>query len=60
MTVRRDDGERAERTIDDALAESFPASDAPPWTRGLDPHSVYVEPEQPERRPPDVDSWHRG
>jgi len=32
----------AEVAIDEVLAESFPASDAPPWTLGLDPHSAYV------------------
>jgi hypothetical protein len=37
-----DEPTSAEEAIDEVLAESFPASDAPPWTLGLDPHSVYV------------------
>jgi hypothetical protein len=37
-----DQAAAAEEAIDEALAESFPASDAPPWTLGLDPHSSYV------------------
>jgi len=44
-----DETTRAEEAIDEVLAESVPASDPPPWTLGLDPHSAYVAgTEEPE------------
>ncbi len=36
-----DEATRVEEAIDDVLAESFPASDAPPWTLGVDRSSAY-------------------
>ena len=33
-----------EREIDVILADSFPASDAPPWTLGVQAQVLYYEP----------------
>ena len=33
----------SESEIDESLAETFPASDAPPWTLGVKPHCQPVE-----------------
>ncbi|MGH8542681.1 MAG: hypothetical protein ACREX3_03350 [Gammaproteobacteria bacterium] len=33
-----------EREIDEILADSFPASDAPPWTLGVQAQALHCEP----------------
>ena len=35
-----------ERDLDQILADSFPASDPPPWTLGIDPHPQAEEDEE--------------
>jgi hypothetical protein len=35
--------EKAEKAIDEVLVETFPASDPPPWTLGLERESAYLE-----------------
>jgi hypothetical protein len=53
VTSRQDDRSRnasvEENEIDQILADSFPASDAPPWTLGVKP-ARPKNTEKPERR----------
>jgi len=40
----------SESEIDESLAETFPASDAPPWTLGVEPH-CHPENNEPTNQP---------
>jgi hypothetical protein len=45
--------EELEARIDEILAASFPASDPPPWTTGVDaPHTRITGPLDPVREQP--------
>jgi hypothetical protein len=47
MQISNNDGMNAAiqgREIDEILADSLPASDAPPWTLGVQRGGLFVEP----------------